>query len=199
MRCGAARWSEHGCRFYQKKTSDSVLVAFVCRYPSARHPPDWILGVFTCVEQSQMPFLTLSTLTLTRRRRFCSPSLQRWAPGSTDGCPVPQRPGRTSDAPSGWWPRTGAPLHHPAGGERKVRTCGQSTSFRLCKCFPCMCCAPSTRQTTIKLRTLSDFSRRRGAFVGDGKTSIRSGQPTNEHLYLSGSRGLGFLARTCSY
>lgn len=151
------------------------------------------------MEQSQMPFLTLSMLPLTRRRRFCSPWLQRWAPGSTDGCPVPQRPGRTSDAPSGWWPRTGAPLHHPAGGERKVRSHGQSTSFSLYKCSPRMCCAPSARQTTIKLRTLSDFSRRRGAFVGDGKTSIRSGQPTNEHLYLSGSRGLGFLAGTCSY
>ena len=50
-----------------------------------------------------------------------SPWPQMWVPGNTDGCRVPQQPGRTCDAPSGWWPHTGAPPHHPARGQRSVR------------------------------------------------------------------------------
>lgn len=48
-----------------------------------------------------------------------TPSLQTWAPSSTDGCRVPRLPDRTCDAPSGWWPRTGAPPRHPVGREKR--------------------------------------------------------------------------------
>jgi len=43
----------------------------------------------------------------------CLPLPQMWAPGNTVDCPAPQQPGRTCDSPSGYRPRTGAPLHHP--------------------------------------------------------------------------------------
>lgn len=44
-----------------------------------------------------------------------------WIPGNTGGFQVPQPPGRTYDAPSGWWPHTGAPPRHPAKGETGVK------------------------------------------------------------------------------
>lgn len=96
-------------------------------------------------------FLIISITKLAQSRWFSSPWLQMWAPGSTDGCRVPRQPGRTSGAPFGWWPRTGAPPHHPAGGASKGRSYDQNSYFRFCKCFMRTCCVLLMKQTTIKL------------------------------------------------
>lgn len=41
-----------------------------------------------------------------------------WTPSNTDSCRVPQQPGRTCDAPSGWLPHTGEPPRRPDTGEK---------------------------------------------------------------------------------
>lgn len=89
----------------------------MCTNPPVPDPfltPDWTDGAGEVLLVPNCYLLAVSN-----RRSFSSPWLQMWAPGSTDGCRVLQQPGRTSDAPSGWWPHTGAPPHHPASGASK--------------------------------------------------------------------------------
>lgn len=120
---------------------------------------------FACGKMvTDFPFsLIISMVTPTWSRLSPSPSPQMLAPGSTDGCPVPQQPGRTSDAPCGWWPHTGAPPRHPAGGG--ASTDGSYPPKHLFSCilgdtnlFSCVCCDPWMSRTEIKVRRIKSLS-----------------------------------------
>lgn len=102
-------------KYFQKQTSPQLFpilkVITLCR-----------CSCYSCSSRAKLQltchFFIMSTpaLNLKFNTAVChsSPLLQMWVPGNTDGFRVPRLPGRTCDAPSGWWPHTGAPPHHPA-------------------------------------------------------------------------------------